>query len=161
MILIQPVCSRVFKLYSPQNIRPFIHTAIDLSLSIYPSVHPSIHLFIYPSIYPSIRSPPQIVLEARHIFSDPIYFQTASHWISLLLTLNIFLPLSFLPCSYFTFSLAVCHLCIFDILLQKSWLNIYPIFLKEGNINFFISLFFFKSISFGINFFFLKKENFY
>jgi len=37
----------------------------------YPFIYPSIHSFI--SIHSPIHSAPQIVSEARHIFSDPIH----------------------------------------------------------------------------------------
>lgn len=63
VILVQSICSRVFKLLSAKlrpSSHPPIHPSIHLSiltsiyLSIHPPIYPSIHLFVHPFIHPSI-----------------------------------------------------------------------------------------------------------
>lgn len=136
------------------SIHPYIHQSICTSvfLSIYPSVHPSMHLFIYLSIYlpvhpfsASDRFRSDTYILWSYLFSDffPLgfIFANSEYFFFLFLFFLVLILLS---------HIVVCHLCIFDTLLQKSWLNIYifkPFFFKEGSIiSFFIShLLFFKN----------------
>lgn len=122
MILVQSICSRVFKLLSAKlrpsshpPIPPSIHlsTLTSIYLSIHPSIHPSIHSFIRPSIPPSIHLS---ILRLRsfqkrdNIFSDPTHstFLTkqfsdcfSSEFYFCLLQISFFFCLSSF-CSYFT-----------------------------------------------------------
>lgn len=109
VILIQTVCSRVFKLSSAK-----LHLANHLSIhpSFHPSIHPSINLFIYLSIHLPIHSAPQIVSEARHIFSDSTRstFRLFPVQISFLLAPNIF-------CFFSLFLFYFVHVTIFIYLI--------------------------------------------
>lgn len=110
MILIQPVCSRVFKLSS--KFHSSIHLSIHLSIHpinpfIYPfysSIHSFIQLSIYLFIYPSIL--PFRSFQKRNVFSDPTYntFRLLSPIFTFACSKYLSSSVFSSFCSYFIFS---------------------------------------------------------